>query len=100
MSPPTCVRDAGLCGASIVALWCLLSFSLPPASAAPDAEDVDLTLDERGRMVVNSLGMKLVRLEAGKFMMGAPDGEREAPANEKPRHEVTITRGFYLGVHE
>ncbi len=31
----------------------------------------------------------------GRFMMGSPDAE--GFADEQPRHEVTITRGFWLG---
>lgn len=44
------------------------------------------------------LEMKLVR--AGTFTMGAPAGERGRHAWEWPPHRVTITRDFYLSVHE
>jgi formylglycine-generating enzyme required for sulfatase activity len=55
----------------------------------------------------NSMGMKLVRVEAGTFTMGsgaerpktrAEWGERDH--DEAPAHEVTISRDFYLGTHE
>jgi formylglycine-generating enzyme required for sulfatase activity len=42
--------------------------------------------------------IKLRLIAAGKFMMGSPDGEGQG--NEHPRHEVRITRPFYLGVTE
>ena len=42
--------------------------------------------------------IKLNRIPAGKFMMGSPDGE--GPGREHPRHEVRITRPFYLGAFE
>src|SRR5262245_44782408 len=48
--------------------------------------------------VVNSVGMRLALLPPGAFLMGAPDGDREQGDEERPRHEVEITRGFYLGV--
>jgi formylglycine-generating enzyme required for sulfatase activity len=49
----------------------------------------------------NSIGMKLALIPAGKFRMGSPDNEpgREKDDREGPRHEVEITRPFYLGVY-
>jgi formylglycine-generating enzyme required for sulfatase activity len=43
--------------------------------------------------------MKLVLIPAGKFQMGSPDSDKDASADEKPQHEVEITRAFYMGVH-
>jgi formylglycine-generating enzyme required for sulfatase activity len=43
----------------------------------------------------NSLGMKFVRIEPGKFIMGSTENE-----DEKPRHLVEITRPFSLGDRE
>jgi formylglycine-generating enzyme required for sulfatase activity len=43
--------------------------------------------------------MKLVRIPAGKFLMGSPPGEKGASPRERPQHEVEITRPFYLGAH-
>jgi formylglycine-generating enzyme required for sulfatase activity len=51
------------------------------------------------RSFTNSLGMKLVLISPGKFVMGSPTGEAERDADEAA-HEVTITRPFYMGVHE
>ncbi len=53
----------------------------------------------------------LVKINAGKFLMGAPENEPAPPAdykgnaykahaNEKPQHEVTITKDFHLGKYE
>ena len=33
-------------------------------------------------------------------MMGSPDSDKDAEADEKPRHRVRITRPFYLGKYE
>jgi formylglycine-generating enzyme required for sulfatase activity len=44
--------------------------------------------------------MALVLIPAGKFKMGSPDSDKDAFRNEKPQHEVEITRPFYLGKHE
>lgn len=44
--------------------------------------------------------MRMMLIPAGTLDMGAPAGEPDAAANEKPRHPVNITRPFYMGVHE
>jgi formylglycine-generating enzyme required for sulfatase activity len=53
-----------------------------------------------GRTFTNGIGMEFVLIPAGSFMMGSPDSDREARGFEKPRHEVTISRPFYLGRYE
>jgi formylglycine-generating enzyme required for sulfatase activity len=70
--------------------------------------------------IVNSIGMKLVRIPKGTFTMGSPkkeqdeaikdqekftgkkfpEGDRWVFRAEGPQHEVEITREFWLGVHE
>jgi formylglycine-generating enzyme required for sulfatase activity len=47
--------------------------------------------------ITNSIGMKLVRIEAGTFRMGSPASEEGRDGDEGPQHEVEITRPFYLG---
>ena len=49
-----------------------------------------------GEVITNSLGMKMRRIPAGSFMMGSENGD----SDEKPVHEVKITKAFYLGVTE
>jgi formylglycine-generating enzyme len=46
----------------------------------------------------NSLGMKFAWIPPGTFMMGSPKEEKERQDNET-QHKVTLSRGFYLGVH-
>jgi len=41
----------------------------------------------------NSIGMKFVRIEPGAFLMGSDEGDFD----ERPVHEVTISRPFYIG---
>ncbi len=48
----------------------------------------------------NGIGMAFMLIPAGTFAMGAADNDREATAREKPRHQVTITRPFYIGKYE
>jgi len=47
----------------------------------------------------NSIGMKLVLIPAGEFMMGSPEDERGPLHREGPQHRVRITRPFYFGVY-
>jgi formylglycine-generating enzyme required for sulfatase activity len=49
------------------------------------------------RTITNSIGMKLVLIPAGEFLMGSPDSDKDAFPNEKPQHRVRITQAFYLG---
>jgi len=53
---------------------------------------------EVGQLVANSLAMKFAWIPPGRFRMGSPPGEAERSDNET-QHWVTLTRGFYLGVH-
>jgi formylglycine-generating enzyme required for sulfatase activity len=42
-------------------------------------------------------GVSYVWIPPGEFSMGATSGDTEAGADEKPRHRVGITEGFWLG---
>jgi formylglycine-generating enzyme required for sulfatase activity len=64
-----------------------------------------------GKAFTNSIGMKLVRIEPGTFVMGfrqkrlddslySYDYQKDGDADEQPAHKVTITRSFYMGVYE
>ena len=44
--------------------------------------------------------MEFVLIPAGSFMMGSSDSDPDAADNEKPLHQVTITKPFYLGKYE
>jgi formylglycine-generating enzyme required for sulfatase activity len=49
--------------------------------------------------ITNSIGMKLVLIPKGTFMMGSPKSEQGRNENEN-QHEVTISKDYYLGVYE
>jgi len=44
--------------------------------------------------------MEFVWIEPGTFTMGSPSSEPGRYDHEGPQHEVTISRGFYLGKYE
>ncbi len=48
----------------------------------------------------NSIGMEFVLIPAGTFQMGCSSWGEDCTDNEKPRHEVEISRPFYLGKYE
>ena len=48
----------------------------------------------------NSIGVKLVLIPAGEFVMGSPGDEVGRDSNESPQHKVRITRAFYMGACE
>jgi serine/threonine-protein kinase len=43
-------------------------------------------------------GLKYVWIPPGTFTMGCSPGDNECEDQEKPAHQVTITRGFWIGV--
>ncbi len=53
----------------------------------------------RANEITNSIGMKLVLIQAGSFTMGAPMEEAERQESEVP-HQVTINDSYFLGVYE
>src|SRR5262249_25316490 len=50
--------------------------------------------------LTNSIGMKLVVIPPGKFLMGSPTDEAGRRHDEGPEHEVEITWPFCLGMYE
>ncbi|MBI4606289.1 MAG: SUMF1/EgtB/PvdO family nonheme iron enzyme, partial [Planctomycetes bacterium] len=48
----------------------------------------------------NSIGMKLVWIPPGSFLMGSPDDERGHCRWEGPVHKVNLSKGFYMGATE
>jgi sulfatase modifying factor 1 len=49
------------------------------------------------KSLVNSIGMRLVRIEPGSFLMGSPTG---GDFDERPVHRVAMSRPFFLGTTE
>jgi formylglycine-generating enzyme required for sulfatase activity len=97
---------------SLVAALLLLDGSQAQPARKPAPKDW-------GKEISNSIGMKLVRIPAGKFMMGSTKEDQDEaiadygkhPGNaggvvrasfrtEGPRHQVEITKDFYLGMYE
>ena len=60
-----------------------------PAKAQPKDQPKEFT---------NSIGMKFVWIPPGSFMMGSPK-EEKGRSDGEIQHKVTLTRGFYMGIH-
>jgi serine/threonine protein kinase len=67
---------------------------------SPTGRKPEKRLEPPPREFANSLDMKLVRIPAGEFFMGAPQDETGAEVTEKPQHVVRITKPFYIGRYE
>jgi len=52
--------------------------------------------------ITNSIGMKFVLIPSGSFMMGCNSDFEDcgAKGNSLPRHQVSITKPFYIGKYE
>ena len=59
---------------------------------APE-EDITVTLPDGAKL-------EMVWIQPGRFLMGSPDSESGRYDDEGPQHQVTITKGFYLGKYE
>lgn len=72
--------------------WGLRAALTPPGANTP----AEITLD-----LGNGVTMEMVYIKPGKFIMG---GENEKDGRfecvEVPKHEVTLTKGYYLGKYE
>ena len=84
-----------LTGSQRSALKAFVDRVLTRNPAVPDSP----ALAPTGRWVEPITGMTFVEIPAGHFNMGSPVGERGRERQER-RHEVVITRPFWMGVFE
>jgi formylglycine-generating enzyme required for sulfatase activity len=63
-------------------------------------EDSQKEQTNTNNIITNSIGMKLVYIPAGEFMMGSPSSERFRGRDEGPQHKVKISKSFYIGQTE
>jgi TonB family protein len=65
-----------------------INFTLSGAQAVPQTGEVKVNPKD---------GLDYVWIPPGTFMMGCSPGDNECYDNEKPAHQVTITKGFWMG---
>jgi formylglycine-generating enzyme required for sulfatase activity/predicted Ser/Thr protein kinase len=68
----------------------------PVVVTSPSPEKPTTQASAAGSVVRNQIGMDLVWIPPGSFMMGSSDGEDD----EKPAHQVTISNSFYMSKYE
>lgn len=71
-----------------------------PKTSAPQKETLRRVVPARAARTVRENpkdGLKYVWIPPGTFMMGCSPGDTECDDGEKPAHQVTITRGFWIG---
>lgn len=78
---------------SLIVTFATLAGNL--AGSVPDRKPDDKDVPKN---FTNSIGMKFVWVPPGTFMMGSPKNEKDRKENET-QHKVTLTKGFYMGVH-
>lgn len=96
-------------GAAVGLSLAVIHASVPwPARALSAAEIQQMQMDAAKKWGVperraldlgDGVTMELVLIPPGTFVMGSPPGERVVSGRET-EHEVTLTRPFYMGVHE
>ena len=71
----------------------------------PEPEPTEPTIPDhtKGDLVIpmpGGVNMAFIWIEPGTFRMGTSVGDTGSEKDEAPRHEVTLTTGFYLGKYE
>ena len=82
--------------------WLALPLVLGAWTQAPEPQT------RLGDEITNKIGMKLVAIAPGKFLMGSTpeeiarvqgEGRNNGYDNEAPRHEIEVSKKFYIGVY-
>ena len=68
-------------------------------SESSPAQGKQTTQAQPSPVLINSIGMKIVYVPDGRFLMGSPETELGRHSDEGPQHLVTISRSFYIGVY-
>jgi formylglycine-generating enzyme required for sulfatase activity len=76
-------------------------FTAPPPPPPPKIIEVKAADEFTSKPRVNTRDRQQdVFLPAGKFLMGCAQGDTKCEDNEKPQHEVTISKAFWMGETE
>lgn len=78
----------------------ILSLCLVSACSHSEERPTILEAGLEMNTYTNSIGMEFIEIPSGTFMMGAADNDRESYNSEKPQHEVTISKAFFIGKYE
>ena len=92
-SPPILASDSSPLS------WAEVLEQIPDPKVVTDADFLKRITETKlpWRVKDKASGMEMLLVPPGKFVMGMSPGDSLADADEKPAHEVTITKAFYLG---
>ncbi len=91
----------------ILFLAIVFALAICHAAVAADSTAKKSAVNDPGAMkklaapewTVPGIGVAMRRISAGSFTMGSPAGELARKADE-PQHKVTISKPFYMAIHE
>ena len=66
----------------------------------PTPDPTTATLPEVLTFTVGDVTFKMMKVEKGTFTMGATEEQEDPTDNEKPTHQVTLTKTYYMGETE
>jgi len=72
----------------------------PASQAPPPVQSASGAPQGGGKLLVNSIGMRLAWIPVGEFGMGSPRSDPAAEPHEQPQHRVRIAKPFFLGACE
>ncbi|MFC1526943.1 formylglycine-generating enzyme family protein [Candidatus Latescibacterota bacterium] len=86
----------------MAATWVVLGSLADTVRVRASAPGEDAWVDFTASAAIQGAGahIQFVWVEPGTFTMGSPSSEMGRSASEDPKHEVTISRGFWLGKYE
>ncbi len=70
------------------------------AACGDDENDNNGNGDDIQTFTVEGVDFTMVKVNSGTFTMGAMEGDLEVTSREKPAHQVTLTKDFYIGQTE
>ncbi|OHE80368.1 MAG: hypothetical protein A2107_08005 [Verrucomicrobia bacterium GWF2_62_7] len=76
-----------------------------PAWAKLSSEQIEAARRDGVRPAIEvelapAVKMRMVYIPTGQFWMGGEDSSERTTRDERPRHQVSITKGFYMGMTE
>ncbi len=74
--------------------WPKIEVIAPPP---PQAKSAEPSAGERRVFRLGGVDFAMRWIPAGRFWMGAGANDKKASDDEKPQHEATLTRGFWMG---
>jgi formylglycine-generating enzyme required for sulfatase activity len=99
-SRPPRTRAWVAAGAAVVAAVLLVVWSGVWRPEPPKVGKSEPPKVSKSEPFANSVGMELVPIPEGEFLMGAHAQEKDGQNFERPQHRVRIPRPFYLGARE